>query len=365
MLTTQWFAATVNTVTNRHRQIWVAYSGGVDSHVLLHLACESFVNVRVVHINHALSDLDKQWQQHCEQTCADLNLPLQCLHVDAAPKPGQSPEDAARNARRAAWQTMLGSNDLLLLGHHADDQAETILYRLLRGAGPKGLSGIKSKTKLGSVTLFRPLLNITKQEILDYAQVNNLNWLQDQTNADNHFDRNYIRNNILPTMLDRWPAAIANINRAAQLCGNAASLVAQQAAEKLVNIQLPDSKLDLLKLSAEPLLWQYEILRLWLQNHDINPSLQQLKIICTEVISARIDSQPEYIIANRILKRSSNKLYLLANTKLPEFSHSHGRKAKKIFQQHGIPPWERSKYPLVFDGDKLVAIVGLWSAKPA
>jgi tRNA(Ile)-lysidine synthase len=237
------------------------------------------------------------------------------------------------------------------------------LYRLLRGAGPKGLSGIKAKTKLGTATLLRPLLNITKAEILEYAQSNNLNWLQDQTNHNNNFDRNYIRNTVLPVMLQRWPAAIANINRAAELCDRTAGLISQQAASKLELMLLKDNTLDLLKLSQESQHWQHEVLRLWLAQVDLTPSLQQLEIISAEVIAARIDAQPEYVIAKWLLKRSNNKLYLLPNEPLP--ISSHGRKAKKIFQQHGIPPWERAKYPLVFVADKLVAIVGLWKAKSA
>jgi len=362
MLTTQWFTASVSTEASRQRQIWVAYSGGVDSHVLLDLARRSFPNARAVHINHGLSTFDDQWQQHCEMVCAALDVPLQCIRVNAIAKPGQSQENIARIARRNAWRSMLIENDILLIAHHAEDQAETILYRLLRGAGPKGLSGIKSRTKLGAAILLRPLLDITKQQILEYAQINNLNWVQDQTNDSNSFDRNYIRNTILPVMLQRWPAAIANINRASELCDRAASLISQQAAAKLHNILLTDNTLDLIKLSQESQHWQHEVLRLWLARCDITPSLQQLEIICSEVIGARIDAQPAYIIANWLLKRSNNKLYLLKNEALP--ISIHGRKAKKIFQQHGIPPWERAKYPLVFADDKLVAIVGLWTATP-
>lgn len=360
MLTTQWFTASVNTEVRGPQQVWVAYSGGVDSHVLLDLAHHSFPNVRAVHINHGLSILDDQWQHHCEMICANLNIPLQTIRVNAIVKPGQSQENAARIARRNAWRNMLQDNDILLLAHHADDQAETVLYRLLRGAGPKGLSGIKARSKLGVATLLRPLLNVTKKEILKYAQNNNLNWLQDQTNYNNDFDRNYIRNNILPLMLERWPAAVANINRAAELCDRSASLVSQQADIKLQQILLDDNTLDLPKLLQEPQYWQHEVLRLWLSRSDITPSLQQLEIICAEVIAARIDAQPEYVIADWVLKRSNNKLYLLSNEALPVSSH--GRKAKKIFQQHGIPPWERAKYPLVFENGRLVAIVGLWNA---
>ncbi len=361
MLTTQWFAANVSADIDQQSQIWVAYSGGVDSHVLLDLARLSFPNVHVVHINHGLSDLDDQWQQHCEMVCEQLNIPLQSIRVDAIAKPGQSQENSSRIARRNAWRNMLQENDVLLLAHHADDQAETILYRLLRGAGPKGLAGIKVKTKLGAATLLRPLLPIAKTEILKYAQQNNLKWLQDQTNDDNSFDRNYIRNAVLPVIVSRWPAAVSNVNRAAELCGRAFGLVSQQSELKLQNIVLVDNTLDLLKLSQESQYWQHEILRLWLLRVDIAPSLQQLEIICSQVIGARIDAQPEYVIANRILKRSNNKLYLLSNESIQPSSH--GRKAKKIFQQYGIPPWERAKYPLVFADDKLVAIVGLWSAK--
>lgn len=358
MLTSQWFTASVNTEVSGQQQIWVAYSGGVDSHVLLDLARRSFPNVRAIHINHGLSVLDDQWQQHCEIVCDQLKLPLQCIRVDAVSKPGQSQENVSRLARRNAWRNLLQANDVLLLAHHADDQAETVLYRLMRGAGPKGLSGIKVRSKLGAATLVRPLLGITKQQILEYSQLNNLNWLQDETNSNTSFDRNYIRNVMLPVMLQRWPAAVSNINRAAALSGSITGLVTQTASEKIQNILLQDNILDIARLSQEPQGWQHEILRNWLEKFDITPSLQQLELIFAEVINARIDAQPEYVIADRRLKRSNNKLYLLANN-LTAIS-THGRKAKKIFQQYGIPPWERANYPLVFDGDKLVAIVGLW-----
>lgn len=361
MLTTQWFTAMVNiSDTAVQRRVWVAYSGGVDSHVLLDLARHSFANITVIHINHGLSTLDEQWQQHCETVCAELGLSLQCVRVNCRVKPGQSQENIARIARRAVWRDILQNNDILLLGHHADDQAETVLYRLLRGAGPKGLSGIKAKTKLGLGTLIRPLLSISKKQILEYAQIHNLNWLQDQTNANNNFDRNYIRNAILPVMQQRWPAAIANINRAAILCNNLHELTVNQTAAKLNNILLKDNILDLINLSKESQIWQYEILRLWLSKFNIVPSLQQQETIFSEVINARIDAQPEYFIAKKILKRSNNKLYLLDNNISSNLRSTHGRKAKKIFQQYGIPPWERSNYPLIFKDGKLISIVGLW-----
>lgn len=401
MINAAWLLA--SSIITPQQNVWVAYSGGVDSHVLLDLARQCFNNVHAIHINHNLSHDDIVWQQHCEAVCAAVKIPLRCITVDAKPKPSQSPEEASRLARRQAWREVLNKNDVLLVAHHADDQAETVLFRLLRGAGPKGLSGIKVISKVGQATLWRPLLGISKQQLLDYATFNNLNWLQDQSNTDDHYDRNYLRKHVVPLLLQRWPAAIANINRAAKLCGQLENFIAPQIMNVLASMTDKNQVLNLTLLRSYSPQWQQEILRLWLQQQDLHPSSQHVKMILQQVINARPDAMPEYTLADKVVRRSQERLYLLesSNRVQQEYSSSwnlqqalllpngvilnvadisndlqfldklqqsnvtvrlgtHGRKAKKIFQQHGIPPWERSKYPLLFINDRLVSIVGVW-----
>lgn len=393
-----------NVITPQHN-VWIAYSGGVDSHVLLDIARRCFNNVRAIHVNHNLNNIDAQWQRHCESICAKLNIPLHVLTVDARPQPGQSPEEAARIARRAAWHSLLQTNDVLLLAHHADDQAETVLFRLLRGSGPKGLSGIKEISKIGAATIWRPLLNVGKQQLLEYAVANNLHWLEDATNENCQFDRNYLRHQIMPLMQQRWPKAVSNINRAAKLCSQLEELVGPQIKAILDTLSIEPSILDIQKLSNYPADIQKEVIRSWLLQQEIIPSSKHVTVILNEVVNAKSDAMPQYLLGNMLLKRSSGKLYLLPQTPdityqyesewdlqqelllpngnvltvldLPPNSDfisrlaksvatvrlgNHGAKAKKIFQYHNIPVWERNKYPLIFADNRLVCIVGLWSS---
>jgi tRNA(Ile)-lysidine synthase len=408
MLNSQWFTQECNQVITDDQQICIAYSGGVDSHVLLHLAHQTFPNLKAIHINHALSAADDQYQQHCEQVCAQLNIPLSCVTIDVQQFAGKGLENAARTARRAVWQQHLTAQDILLVAHHADDQAETILYRLLRGAGPHGLSGIKPLSKVGQAKLFRPFLQINKQQILAYAREQQLSWIQDQTNQNDQFDRNYLRNKVMPLLTRRWAHATASINRAGSLCAQLLSNLEPIMADKLARMLGNDLTLDLTTLQQENFATQLELLRAWLQRHQIIPSSKQLQLLFQQVVNARHDAQPQLQFAGKIVQRSKHRLYVLEPIKtataaaaeetieiswnmqdkllLPNGEHltvqhistdasfidklkqqsvtvrigAHGRKAKKIFQQAGVPPWERLKFPLIFVGDRLVAIAGLW-----
>lgn len=392
-----------------NKTVWIAYSGGVDSHVLLHLASKTFANLHAVHIHHGLSKNADMWAEHCQNICAQSRVALTCIKVNAKPKNNQSPEDAARIARRRAWAELLDANDLLLVAQHAEDQAETILYRMLRGTGPHGLGGMAEKSSVGDTTIFRPMLNISKQDILNYAQQNNLDWITDESNSNTRYDRNFIRQNIMPLLQARWPRATQNINRAgklsAQLCANLEPLV-QEKLEKVFN--LTENFIDLDIFKNYDFVWQIEVLRAWLQINNLKCSHKRLEIILQQVIAARYDANPELIIENKILRRSKQKLYCLAadysqaierqkfsqfcyidndlalnlpngktltknNIDMPESiarklqDHmvnirfgSHGKKAKKIFQQYGIPAWRRNEFPLIFLESRLIGIAGLW-----
>ncbi|HSX20212.1 MAG TPA: tRNA lysidine(34) synthetase TilS [Gammaproteobacteria bacterium] len=388
----------------RFTRIVVAYSGGVDSHTLLHLASKYFPNVHAMHINHGLQADDSAWQAHCMQICASINVPLQCIQADIKVKPSQSMETAARNARRKAWQGVLTATDLLLLAHHADDQAETILYRLLRGTGLRGLSGMQQISKLGAVTLMRPLLHVNKDQIVDYATVNKLRWIEDHSNTNCSMDRNFLRQQIIPQLRTRWPAAVDNINRAGSMSKQLLHIIDPHIENTLKTIISNDS-LDLPILRSHDQFLQHELLRAWLKQHDLVPSASLLQMLMQQVIAARVDAQPQLQIGDKIIKRSQDKLFITSAAKatseefvaewdiaqdlhLPDgriltvsqvFKTKDtlskiaqqpvsirmgvwGRKAKKVFQQHSIPPWERASFPLVFVNHRLVNIVGLWSS---
>lgn len=388
----------------RFNTIWVAYSGGVDSHVLLDLAQQAFTNVRALHIHHGISLDDDRWQEHCRQICKQRNIPLDCIQVDAAPKPGQSAEETARTARRNVWAKILTAKDLLLLGHHADDQAETILFRLLRGAGPHGLTGMHTFSKLAKTTLWRPMLNVTKQAILQYAGDHNLQWLDDPSNESLAYDRNYLRHKILPLLQARWPKTVANINRAGSICAQMLQAMEPHVQSKLATVVTANLELNIAQLQTQELFWQQALLRAWLMQYGLIPSLRQINKLQQEIIPARIDAMPQLKIGQKIIRRSKNLLFVLADVatqdddfvvawdvrqhlQLPNGLQLHarevftdqatidklatqqitvrmgkwGRKAKKIFQEHAVPPWERANYPLIFANDKLVSIVGLWN----
>lgn len=392
-------------IKNKHSKVWVAYSGGVDSHVLLNIARQCFNNIHAIHINHQQSEADDIWQAHCIQICAQLNIPLHCVSVNLQQFAAQSMELAARNARRQVWQQTLNAGDLLLLAHHADDQAETILYRMLRGTGPRGLVGMRECSKLGNISLMRPLLSFTKQEILQYAQAAKLQWLEDHSNANLAMDRNFLRQQVMPLLQTRWPRVTKNINRNGTICKQLLQNLdphLQAALESMVGVD--DRALNLLQLKQHNLQWQLELLRAWLILHDLYPSAKHLHLLLQEVIGARQDAQPQLQIGSKFIKRAQNKLYVTISKKTENLPYTlawniaqplalpngqsivaeqmfdqqqistltthaitvHvgtiGHKAKKVFQQHAIPPWERHKFPLVFADQRLVGIVGLWSS---
>ena len=150
----------------------VAYSGGLDSHALLHLLAalreEHPIDLQAVHVNHGLQPQAEQWCRHCEATCATLEVPLRVVRVDARPLAGESPEDAARRARYDACAGLLQTGQELVTAHTCDDQAETLLLRLMRGTGPEGLGGIQPERAVGSARLRRPLLTFTRAELQEY-----------------------------------------------------------------------------------------------------------------------------------------------------------------------------------------------------
>ena len=186
-----------------------------------------------IYVDHGLQAASAGWGKHCARSCRDLDVPFRVLKINARPAPGESPEAAARRARYAALAVELEPDAALLTAHHRDDQAETLLLQLLRGAGPHGLAAMPAAARLGQGWLLRPLLDLDRADLLAYAHEHGLRWIEDASNADTGFDRNYLRHRILPLLRERWPAANRTLARSARWCAETADWLDAEAAADL------------------------------------------------------------------------------------------------------------------------------------
>jgi tRNA(Ile)-lysidine synthase len=406
------------------RRYWVAYSGGCDSTVLLHtlaaLRDQLPPEVRALHVNHNLSKAAPVWAAHCHTVCEALGIPLHEVNVDARGIKGESPEAAARTARYRIFTEVLEPEDGLLLAHHQDDQAETLLLQLLRGSGPRGLASMPTHRPLGTGWLGRPLLAFSRQALCQYAEAEGLQWIDDPSNFDTEFDRNFLRQRVMPLLLERWSSPANTLARAAGHQAEAAELMRQLAEDDWQHTAGP--QVDTLQI--EPLIRltpvrQRNLLRYWIDN--VNnlplPDQQRLIRILTEVIPAVTDAQPCICWPGGQVRRHAGLLYLLAADPAPvsgplswdlsgtlelgdgrqlrviatqgEGLHAglqdnasisvrfrrggevcrpagrgHKHDLKKLFQEWGVPPWERSRVPLLYVDEEIAAVVGYCVCDP-
>jgi tRNA(Ile)-lysidine synthase len=400
------------------QNIYIAYSGGIDSHVLLHL-CASSENLKdkitAVYINHCLQIEAENWGKHCKQICKYLGIKFLSLTANAKATAGESPEEAARNARYAALKTLLAKNDLLLLAQHREDQLETVLLQLFRGSGLKGLSGMPESTPFGKGKLVRPLLDSPKTAILEYAQRHELKWIEDPSNKLSNFDRNFLRNDIIPQLKQRWPSLDRTVSRSALHCANAQSVIDAFANDLLkAVINLDNNTLTISLLRGYALPQQQLIVRQWFSFLGLKmPSQDFAQRILEEVVSAREDADPILSTQGYRIRRYRNSLYCLKPKKikvenvvvLPKYERllevSEGvtyeiveassgipceqwnnaritvkfrsggetlqlqgrtghHSLKNLYQELGIPPWEREVMPLFYLDGKLAAVGDLW-----
>jgi tRNA(Ile)-lysidine synthase len=395
----------------------VALSGGMDSVVLLHCLVlqKRFQSIRALHINHQLSDNADRWQRYCESLCAHLEVPLTSIAVDvrsglAGNQDGL--ENAARNCRYQAFEENIVAGETLLLAHHADDQYETMLLRLMRGAGVKGLSAIPSGRTLGLGYLFRPLLAIPRQRLLDYAQNSQLSWIEDESNQDSQFDRNFCRNEVLPLLATRWPNYRSSWAKSSQLLSEADELMRVLAELDMAAAATEED--SMLNLGALQLLSpvrlkntiRYWLLRLGLDDIgwgklnavvDAFASTQKNTRTLLEVNDFRLVVHggnlhalpPKQALIEQVLDWPLDKeecvlpgngcLRLVSLVNKPAMSIDRARMAevqiryrqggeelklpgrptkslKKLLQEAGIQPWLRMRIPLVFVADQLVFV---------
>lgn len=399
--------------------VYVGYSGGIDSHVLLHLLATNRQfksRITAVYIHHGLQVEADDWAIHCQQTASDLGVNFQVFKVDAQAQPGESPEATARDARYQAFAKILSKNDVLVFAQHRDDQLETFLLQLFRGAGLKGLSAMPEAISFAQGQLLRPLLAINKEQIKRYAHEHDLSWIEDPSNQDNKFDRNYLRNEVIPLLEQRWPSLDKTISRVAGHCANAQTQLSDNAKQKMHLLYDPENQsLSIKALFAHDKLTQQLIVREWLDLLGTRmPSQKVMNSILHNVLSAHADATPLILHDGYTIRRYRDDLYLVATNKRPELNQNivwtdkgkslvlpdngqldikeasrgiakaawqqgkvevkyrqggekirlpnrNGRHSlKKLYQEAGIVPWQRENTPLIYINAQLAAIAGYW-----
>jgi tRNA(Ile)-lysidine synthase len=292
----------------------VAYSGGVDSSVLFHAAVslrdQEGGELHAVHVHHGLSDNADAWARHCELQCrlSDVNFHLATVKV--AQESRTSLEAQARKARyEALLRVCKDVNGVLLLGQHAEDQLETVLLQLKRGAGPQGLAAMGEATYRDGVLVLRPMLSLEKQDIVQYAKQESIAWVEDESNAQNSFDRNFLRNDIIPQLIARWPKLVKTVGRSAELCAQQSELLNDTAQQHLRRCLVSHNQLNGDALASLSAPWQANVLRAWFANHaELPPSKAQVDEVL-KMLSSKPDATPEVLFKWGKVARFQHDLY--------------------------------------------------------
>ena len=401
----------------------VAYSGGLDSTVLLHAlrrAAARAAPIAAVHVNHGLQPDADSWERHCRHFAEQLGVDYIERRIELPAADPRGPEGAARAVRYAALAELVQAGDHVLTAHHEDDQAETLLLNLMRGSGAAGLAGIGPVQSFGRGLLLRPLLDVPRAELERYAAAHALEWCEDPSNADIRFDRNFLRREILPALRRRWPAVSSRLARSAGLLGEASELQDELAALDLAALGGDPARLDLTGLRGLSPPRQRNVLRLAIRRLGLPaaPS-RRLEQAVRELLPAAPDAQPlvrwpggelrrfrgsvcvlpplEYRVPaeDLVLAADGSRLPLggglgslaleraargidpvlvdkglgvrfrAGGETLRPAGSSHTQPLKKLLQERGVLPWMRDFVPLVYADRQLVAVGDLWMAEEA
>ncbi|MBN8734962.1 MAG: tRNA lysidine(34) synthetase TilS [Xanthomonadales bacterium] len=396
----------------------VAFSGGPDSTALLHALAQlpeaRERSLRALHVDHGLHADSRAWAERCMEFCASLNVPTTTVRVEVLDAHGEGIEAAARRARHAAFAEALREGEWLALAHHRDDQVETVLLKLLRGAGPEGLGGMRALRSFARGFLWRPLLDVPRTALRDYVAEHGLPCIDDPANSDPRFARNVLRNELLPRIMRHWPHADASILHAAQRCRAASDFISGEAAAALASIRRADDSLDADGWLALPEALRAETLHLWLRGHGLStPGDRQYRELETQASTAAEDALPMVAWSGAQVRIWDGRLHAMPSlAALPEnwqanwngaplalpadcgslvlettgsdstdsvrveppltvrfrrggerikpAGDAHTRELRDLFQQARVPPWLRERCPLVFDHDELIAVADLW-----
>ena len=395
----------------------IALSGGIDSMVLLDLlskAKRSSDVIKAIHINHNLHESSKEWVDFAKEACKKYKLPLIIESINPKQE-GFGLEAEAREQRYKKLKEIIIDNECLLTAHHLDDQIETTLFRIFRGTGIDGLRSIRKKAKFGKGLLCRPLINIPREAIEQYAKLNDIKWIEDPSNKNIDFDRNYLRNNIVPSIKKRWPNAQKTITRLSSLAENNQKLLHELAKEDIGEIE-KFNVLDIGILSNKSSLRINNIFRFMILKNKMGiPSLKVLENGIETLINAKSDS-PIITWDGFSIRRYKNTLYFfnpdlkqdeirplkmkwfidetinlggnrgsiqarfikgqgIALNKCPKSleikyrkggeqikpsGHKITKSLKNLFRENNVLPWVRDQIPLFYLDEELVSVGDLW-----
>jgi len=402
-------------------RIVVALSGGIDSSTLLHLCAQLRLQhdfpLSAIHINHQLQPESDGWAERCDELCKMWQIPAVVEKV-MVEKSGHGLESDARAARYQLFEQSLQPGDILLQGHHADDQAETVIMRLMRGSGVRGLAAIPAQRPLGQGRVVRPLLGCSRQQIIDYAVQHNLSWIEDPSNRDLTIERNLIRHEIMPRLEAQRSGVKRALVRSAEQFLESAELLDQLAEIDLEAVRLASRELDCDKLIKLEHGRCRNLLRYWItSNGFLAPSSTVIDRIIDEGLHSRADAHPLIDWFGAEVRRYRNRLFLMeriptdvnhtpikwqcqgelrfgkglgrlksvesigkgvratllegrevtvrrreGGERIRPVGRSGHHSLKNLFQEAGLPPWVRETHPLIYIGDELAAIPNLCSA---
>jgi len=404
-----------------HSHLRIALSGGMDSVLLLHVAAQLYAHtgqVSAVHINHQLQPNADQTARFCQGICRQLGVSLDSRRVTVAgrecPDIGASGgvEEAARNARYQVFEEILAPGELLLMAHHGDDQAETVLFRLLRGTGVAGLGGMPVIRPLGDGRLYRPLLDFSRAELYGWAVEYGIEWMEDPSNLDERFDRNFLRTSIFPLLKSRWPSLISRLGHTAHSCREGDELAGKLAEIHFQQCAGQSGELYLSAVGALSLAEQKNLLRWWIRYfHYEPPAIADWSQVLGDFLCSPVDREPELRGTGFVIRRFQGCLYLvpeftalpadkpvlvpnqelswggwrltlapsgMRKTPAPEIRVSTraggervrpapggpSKSLKNWLQEKNVPPWERARLPLLLeavgDHEEVVGAGDLW-----
>ncbi|WP_031518418.1 tRNA lysidine(34) synthetase TilS [Siccibacter colletis] len=395
-------------------QFLVAYSGGLDSTVLLHQlvqlrAAHPDLHLRAIHIHHGLSDNADAWAAHCQAQCDAWQVALDVVRVTLVDD-GNGIEAQAREARYRALSAALRTDEALVTAQHLDDQCETFLLALKRGSGPAGLAAMPAAVPFGAGWLRRPLLNTPRHTLEQWAQQHGLQWIEDESNQSRRFDRNFLRLDVLPLLNARWPHFAGMVARSAALCAEQEQLLDELLDDELHSLLDARGTLAIVPLKAMREAKRGALLRRWFATHHAQmPSRAALARVWSEVALSREDAAPKLVFGDYAVRRYQDRLWWVKNLPAPTnpviywdapysslsltggrlslgegqrvraprdgervsiryraagtlhiVGRERGRSLKKLWQELGIPPWEREIVPLLFYGEQLISAVGVF-----
>ncbi len=422
------FEAALLPILQPDTQLLVAFSGGLDSRVLLELAAQfahiHFLPIKAVHVHHGLSVNADQWADFCQQQAQSLNVECTVERVQLDLEQGNSIEEVAREARYHALRQYIQPATLLMTGQHADDQIETFLLAAKRGSGPKGLSAMAHCAPFDVGQKVRPLLCHSRQQLEDYARSQKLSWVEDESNQDTRYDRNFLRQHIIPALTMRWSGLHKAVQRTSELCSEQEALLDELLAEPLQHALSADNSLSIEQLAKHSDLMRARLIRMWLSRLGQRmPSQHHIQLIWQQVALARQDANPQLQLDTGIIRRFAQRLYWVGKVDdvsewqgtlsvgvpltlpdglgtlllkpvpddetdtelkglplmlpLPEVTvgfnpeglsahperRGHSRKMKKLFQEYGVPSWLRRRMPILTANQEVVAVADLFVSR--